>query len=125
MFSLTVSNASDKNFNLPIRIKLDNGTTYLKPVRIPAYALNHTVRFANESEANAWIKIHEDYTNEKNGIIKVGKASGHSLEKQNRDIEKEKAKAFENDKKQMDNVDEEVGTEVEVEKVGTPSKNKK
>ena len=51
MFSLTVSNASDKNFNLPIRIKLDNGTTYLKPVRIPAYALNHTVRFANESEA--------------------------------------------------------------------------
>ena len=76
-------------------------------------------------KAKPWIKIHEDYTNEKNGIIKVGKASGHSLEKQNRDIEKEKAKAFENDKKQMDNVDEEVGTEVEVEKVGTPSKNKK
>ena len=125
MFDLTVSNATDRNFNLPIRIRADNGSTYLKPVYIAAYALNHTIRFANESEAKAWIKIHEDYTNEKNGIIKVGKASGHSLEKQNKDIEKKKEKAFENDKKQMDSNDEQAGTEVDIEKVGSPSKNKK
>lgn len=125
MFDLIVSNATGKNYNLPLRVKLENGTSYLKPVRIPAYALNHTVRFANESEANEWKKVHIDYTNEKSGIIKIGKASGHSLEKQNKDIEKEEAKAFENDQAKMKDKDEEVGAEVDVEKVGEPTKKKK
>lgn len=125
MFDLTVSNATGKNLNLPLRVKLDNGNTYLKPVRIPAFALNHVIRFASESEANEWKKVHIDYTNDKTGIIKVGKASGHSLEKQNKDIQEEEAKAFESDQNSMKNVDEQAGAEVEVEKVGEKNNKKK
>lgn len=125
MLDLLVSNATRKNINLPIRIKLENGTTYLKPIRIPAYALNYTVRFSNETELNAWKKIHEDYINDKNGIIKIGKASGHSLEKQNKDIIKEEVKSFESDQRQMENIDEQAGASIEMEKVGDISKKKK
>lgn len=50
-------------------------------------------------------------------IIKIGKSSGHSLEKQNKDIEQETAEKLKKDQSKIKNTDKDIGLNVEVEKM--------
>ncbi|MDA0089631.1 hypothetical protein OFR95_10175 [Brachyspira hyodysenteriae] len=79
--------------------------------------LNYKLTFDSEDEYKKWTKHYEALVSGKNAIIKIGKASGHSLEKQNKDIEKENANKLKEDQAKIANTDEDAGLKVEVEKV--------
>ena len=116
-YNIEVSNVTGKNRNFPLRRLDAKGNGYLQDFKIPAYALNHKLTFASEDEYKKWAKHYEALVSGKNAIIKIGKASGHSLEKQNKDIEKENAKKLKEDQAKIANTDEDAGIKVEVEKV--------
>lgn len=116
-YTIEVSNATRQNRNLPLRRADSNGNEYLQDFQIPAYALNHKLTFDSEDEYKKWAKHYEALVSGKNAIIKIGKSSGHSLEKQNKDIEKENAKKLKEDQAKIANTDEDAGIKVEVEKV--------
>lgn len=119
-YTVEVSNVTGKNYNLPINLKDSKNNTYIKDFLIPAYAFNHKLEFSSEEEYNKWAKIHEDYISGKEAIIKVGKASGHSLEKQNKDIEKEDADKVKADQAKIDDIDDDLEIKTEVEKLDKP-----
>ncbi len=115
--TVEISNVTGKNYNLPLNLKDSKGNTYIKDFHIPAYALNHKLEFNSEEEYNKWAKIHEDYISGKESIIKVDKASGHSLEKQNKNIEKKYTDKVKADQSKIDNLDEDLYIKTEVEKL--------
>lgn len=117
MIKKIVSNATANNYSLPIRVKLDNNNSFIKYVEIPAYALNHEIEFNSEEQFKEWEKIHADYVNEKTGVIRIGKSSGHSLEKQNKEIEKEAESKVASDQRNISNKEQGVGVETEVQKM--------
>lgn len=117
MVKKLVSNASGENYSLPIRVKLSESNSYIKYVEIPAYALNHEIEFNSEEQFKEWENMHSAYVNEKDGVIRIGKSSGHSLEKQNKDIEKDAEQKTESDKKTISKKESGVGVETEIEKV--------
>ncbi len=55
-YEIEVSNATGQNRNLPLRRVDSKGNGYLQSFRIPAYALNHKLTFANEDEYKKWCK---------------------------------------------------------------------
>ncbi|KLI17005.1 hypothetical protein OFS07_15460 [Brachyspira hyodysenteriae] len=116
-YTIEVSNATRQNRNLPLRRADSNGNGYLQDFQIPACALNYKLTFDSEDEYKKWTKHYEALVSGKNAIIKIGKASGHSLEKQNKDIEKENANKLKEDQAKIANTDEDAGLKVEVEKV--------
>ena len=115
-YTVEVSNATKQNRNLPLR-RGPSDHQYIQNFQIPAYALNHKLTFDNEDEFKKWCKDYDYLVAGKNAVIKIGKASGHSLEKQNKDIEKENAKKLKEDQAKIANTDEDAGIKVEVEKV--------
>ncbi|HJH55058.1 hypothetical protein [Brachyspira hyodysenteriae] len=115
-YTIEVSNATRQNRNLPLRRADSNGNGYLQDFQIPACALNHKLTFDSEDEYKKWAKHYEALVSGKNAIIKIGKASGHSLEKQNKDIEKENANKLKEDQAKIANTDADAGLKVEVEK---------
>ena len=86
-------------------------------IKIPAYALNHKLTFDSEDEYKKWCKQYEKLLSGAYAIIKIGKSSGHSLEKQNKDIEQETAEKLKKDQSKIENTDKDVGLKVEVEKM--------
>ena len=116
-YTIEVSNATRQNRNLPLRRVDSNRNGYLQDFQIPAYALNHKLIFDSEDEYKKWAKHYEALVSGKNAIIKIGKSSGHSLEKQNKDIEKENANKLKEDQAKIANTDEDAGLKVEVEKI--------
>ena len=117
MVKKIVSNATSQNFNFPIRVRVDDKNSFIKNVEIPAYALNYEIEFNSEEQFKEWEKIHEAYLNEKTGVIKVGKASGHNLEKQNKELEKNADAKTESDNNKISNNEQSAGVETEVQKM--------
>ena len=116
-YNIEVSNVTGKNRNFPLRRFDAKGNGYLQDFKIPAYALNHKLTFASEDECKKWASNYEAYVSGKNAIIKIGKSSGHSLERQNKDVEKEEAKKVQEDQSKMKATDEDGGIKIEVEKM--------
>lgn len=116
-YNIEVSNVTGKNRNFPLRRLDAKGNGYLQDFKIPAYALNHKLTFASEDEYKKWASNYEAYVSGKNAIIKIGKSSGHSLERQNKDVEKEEAKKVQEDQSKMKATDEDGGIKTEVEKM--------
>lgn len=116
-YNIEVSNVTGKNRNFPLRRFDAKGNGYLQDFKIPAYALNHKLTFASEDEFKKWASNYEAYVSGKNAIIKIGKSSGHSLERQNKDVEKEEAKKVQEDQSKMKATDEDGGIKIEVEKM--------
>lgn len=117
-YEILVSNATAQNRDFPLRRVDTKNNGYIQSFKIPAYALNQKLVFADEDEYKKWAKHYEAYISGKNAIIKIGKQSGHSLEKQNKDIEKEDAKKVKEDQSKIANTDKDVGIKTEVEKAG-------
>lgn len=113
-YEIEVSNVTGQNRNFPLRRLDSKGNGYLQSFRIPAYALNKKLIFANEDEYKKWAKDYEGYISGKNAIIKIGKASGHSLERQNKDVIKENSKKLKEDQSKLNNNDEDMGIKTEV-----------
>lgn len=116
-YTIEVSNATRQNRDLPLRRVDSKGEGYIQNIKIPAYALNHKVTFDSEDEYKKWYKQYEKLLSGKDAIIKIGKSSGHSLEKQNKDIEKETADKLKKDQSKIENTDKDAGLKVEVEKM--------
>ena len=102
---------------MPLRRVDSKGDGYIQNIKIPAYALNHKLTFDSEDEYKKWCKQYEKLLSGKDAIIKIGKSSGHSLEKQNKDIEQETAEKLKKDQSKIENTDKDVGLKVEVEKM--------
>lgn len=116
-YTIEVSNATRQNRDLPLRRVDSKGDGYIQNIKIPAYALNHKLTFDSEDEYKKWYKQYEKLLSGKDAIIKIGKSSGHSLEKQNKDIEKETADKLKKDQSKIENTDKDAGLKVEVEKM--------
>lgn len=116
-YTIEVSNATRQNRDLPLRRVDYKGDGYIQNIKIPAYALNHKLTFDSEDEYKKWSKQYEKLLSGKDAIIKIGKSSGHSLEKQNKDIEQETAEKLKKDQSKIENTDKDVGLKVEVEKM--------
>lgn len=116
-YTIEVSNATRQNRDLPLRRVGSKGDVYIQNIRIPAYALNHKLTFDSEDEYKKWYKQYEKLLSGKDAIIKIGKSSGHSLEKQNKDIEQETAEKLKKDQSKIKNTDKDIGLNVEVEKM--------
>lgn len=116
-YTIEVSNATRQNRDLPLRRVDSKGEGYIQNIKIPAYALNHKLTFDSEDEYKKWSKQYEKLLSGKDAIIKIGKSSGHSLEKQNKDIEQETAEKLKKDQSKIENTDKDVGLKVEVEKM--------
>lgn len=116
-YTIEVSNATRQNRDLPLRRVDSKGDGYIQNIKIPAYALNHKLTFDSEDEYKKWYKQYEKLLSGKDAIIKIGKSSGHSLEKQNKDIEQETAEKLKKDQSKIENTDKEAGLKVEVEKM--------
>lgn len=116
-YTIEVSNATRQNRDLPLRRVDSKGDGYIQNIKIPAYALNHKLTFDSEDEYKKWYKQYEKLLSGKDAIIKIGKSSGHSLEKQNKDIEKETAEKLKKDQSKIENTDKDAGLKVEVEKM--------
>ena len=116
-YTIEVSNATRQNRDLPLRRVDSKGDGYIQNIKIPAYALNHKRTFDSEDEYKKWSKQYEKLLYGKDAIIKIGKSSGHSLEKQNKDIEQETAEKLKKDQSKIENTDKDVGLKVEVEKM--------
>lgn len=116
-YTIEVSNATRQNRDLPLRRVDSKGDGYIQNIKIPAYALNHKLTFDSEDEYKKWSKQYEKLLSGKDAIIKIGKSSGHSLEKQNKDIEQETAEKLKKDQSKIENTDKEAGLKVEVEKM--------
>lgn len=116
-YTIEVSNATRQNRDLPLRRVDSKGDGYIQNIKIPAYALNHKLTFDSEDEYKKWSKQHEKLLSGKDAIIKIGKSSGHSLEKQNKDIEQETAEKLKKDQSKIENTDKDAGLKVEVEKM--------
>ena len=94
-YEIEVSNVTGQNRNFPLRRLDSKGNGYLQSFRI-------------------WAKDYEGYISGKNAIIKIGKASGHSLERQNKDVIKENSKKLKEDQSKLNNNDEDMGIKTEV-----------
>lgn len=116
-YTIEVSNATRQNRDLPLRRVDSKGDGYIQNIKIPAYALNHKLTFDSEDEYKKWSKQYEKLLSGKDAIIKIGKSSGHSLEKQNKDIEKETSEKLKKDQLKIENTDKDAGLKVEVEKM--------
>lgn len=116
-YTIEVSNATRQNRDLPLRRVDSKGDGYIQNIKIPAYALNHKLTFDSEDEYKKWYKQYEKLLSGKDAIIKIGKSSGHSLEKQNKDIEQETAEKLKKDQSKIENTDKDIGLKVEVEKM--------
>lgn len=116
-YTIEVSNATRQNRDLPLRRVDSKGDGYIQNIKIPAYALNHKLTFDSEDEYKKWYKQYENLLSGKDAIIKIGKSSGHSLEKQNKDIEQETAEKLKKDQSKIENTDKDAGLKVEVEKM--------
>lgn len=116
-YTIEVSNATRQNRDLPLRRVDSKGDGYIQNIKIPAYALNHKLTFDSEDEYKKWSKQYEKLLSGKDAIIKIGKSSGHSLEKQNKDIEQETAEKLKKDQSKIENTDKDAGLKVEVEKM--------
>lgn len=116
-YTIEVSNATRQNRDLPLRKVDSKGDGYIQNIKIPAYALNHKLTFDSEDEYKKWYKQYEKLLSGKDAIIKIGKSSGHSLEKQNKDIEQETAEKLKKDQSKIENTDKDAGLKVEVEKM--------
>lgn len=116
-YTIEVSNATRQNRDLPLRRVDSKGDGYIQNIKIPAYALNHKLTFDSEDEYKKWHKQYEELLSGAYAIIKIGKSSGHSLEKQNKDIEKETAEKLKKDQSKIENTDKDAGLKVEVEKM--------
>lgn len=116
-YTIEVSNATRQNRDLPLRRVDSKGDGYIQNIKIPAYALNHKLTFDSEDEYKKWYKQYEKLLSGKDAIIKIGKSSGHSLEKQNKDIEQETAEKLKKDQSKIENTDKDAGLKVEVEKM--------
>lgn len=116
-YTIEVSNATRQNRDLPLRRVDPKGDGYIQNIKIPAYALNHKLTFDSEDEYKKWYKQYEKLLSGKDAIIKIGKSSGHSLEKQNKDIEQETAEKLKKDQSKIKNTDKDAGLKVEVEKM--------
>lgn len=116
-YTIEVSNATRQNRDLPLRKVDSKGDGYIQNIKIPAYALNHKLTFDSEDEYKKWYKQYEKLLSGKDAIIKIGKSSGHSLEKQNKDIEQEIAEKLKKDQSKIENTDKDAGLKVEVEKM--------
>ena len=116
-YTIEVSNATRQNRDLPLRRVDSKGDGYIQNIKIPAYALNHKLTFDSEDEYKKWYKQYEKLLSGKDAIIKIGKSSGHSLEKQNKDIEQETADKLKKDQSKIENTDKDAGLKVEVEKM--------
>lgn len=116
-YTIEVSNATRQNRDLPLRRVDSKGDGYIQNIKIPAYALNHKLTFDSEDEYKKWYKQYEKLLSGKDAIIKIGKSSGHSLEKQNKDIEQEAAEKLKKDQSKIENTDKDAGLKVEVEKM--------
>lgn len=116
-YTIEVSNATRQNRDLPLRRVDSKGGGYIQNIKIPAYALNHKLTFDSEDEYKKWSKQYEKLLSGKDAIIKIGKSSGHSLEKQNKDIERETAEKLKKDQSKIENTDKDAGLKVEVEKM--------
>lgn len=116
-YTIEVSNATRQNRDLPLRRVDSKGDGYIQNIKIPAYALNHKLTFDSEDEYKKWYKQYEKLLSGKDAIIKIGKSSGHSLEKQNKDIERETAEKLKKDQSKIENTDKDAGLKVEVEKM--------
>lgn len=116
-YTIEVSNATRQNRDLPLRKVDSKGDGYIQNIKIPAYALNHKLTFDSEDEYKKWSKQYEKLLSGKDAIIKIGKSSGHSLEKQNKDIEQETAEKLKKDQSKIENTDKDAGLKVEVEKM--------
>lgn len=116
-YTIEVSNATRQNRDLPLRRVDSKGDGYIQNIKIPAYALNHKLTFDSEDEYKKWYKQYEKLLSGKDAIIKIGKSSGHSLEKQNKDIEQETAEKLKKDQSKIKNTDKDIGLNVEVEKM--------
>ena len=114
-YTVEVSNATKQNRNLPLR-RGPSDNQYIQDFQIPAYALNHKLTFDNEDEFKKWCKDYDYLVAGKNAVIKIGKASGHSLERQNKDIEKEDTKKLKEDQAKIKSVEDDMGIKTEVEK---------
>lgn len=116
-YTIEVSNATRQNRDLPLRRVDSKGDGYIQNIKIPAYALNHKLTFDSEDEYKKWSKQYKKLLSGKDAIIKIGKSSGHSLEKQNKDIEQETAEKLKKDQSKIENTDKDAGLKVEVEKM--------
>lgn len=116
-YTIEVSNATRQNRDLPLRRVGSKGDVYIQNIKIPAYALNHKLTFDSEDEYKKWYKQYEKLLSGKDAIIKIGKSSGHSLEKQNKDIEQDTAEKLKKDQSKIKNTDKDIGLNVEVEKM--------
>lgn len=116
-YTIEVSNATRQNRDLPLRRVDSKGDGYIQNIKIPAYALNHKLTFDSEDEYKKWAKQYEELLSGAYAIIKIGKSSGHSLEKQNKDIEQETAEKLKKDQSKIENTDKDAGLKVEVEKM--------
>ncbi|SUV99518.1 hypothetical protein [Brachyspira pilosicoli] len=116
-YTIEVSNATRQNRDLPLRRVDSKGDGYIQNIKIPAYALNHKLTFDSEDEYKKWYKQYEKLLSGKDAIIKIGKSSGHSLEKQNKDIEQDTAEKLKKDQSKIKNTDKDIGLNVEVEKM--------
>lgn len=116
-YTIEVSNATRQNRDLPLRRVDSKGDGYIQNIKIPAYALNHKLTFDSEDEYKKWYKQYEKLLSGAYAIIKIGKSSGHSLEKQNKDIEKETSEKLKKDQLKIENTDKDTGLKVEVEKM--------
>ena len=116
-YTIEVSNATRQNRDLPLRRVDSKGDGYIQNIKIPAYALNHKLTFDSEDEYKKWSKQYKKLLSGKDAIIKIGKSSGHSLEKQNKDIEKETSEKLKKDQLKIENTDKDAGLKVEVEKM--------
>ena len=116
-YTIEVSNATRQNRDLPLRRVDSKGDGYIQNIKIPAYTLNHKLTFDSEDEYKKWCKQYEKLLSGKDAIIKIGKSSGHSLEKQNKDIEQETAEKLKKDQSKIENTDKDAGLKVEVEKM--------
>ena len=116
-YTVEVSNVTRQNRNMPLRRSIPNKENggYIQDFHIPAYALNHKLTFDNEDEFKKWCKTYEYLVAGKNAIIKIGKSSGHSLERQNKDVEKEEAQKLKEDQAQIKSVENDMGIKTEVE----------
>lgn len=111
-YKITITNTTLRNYNLPYREKINERSTFLRDVNIPAGVLNYEIVFPSEEVYKAWKENHKSYLDGKNAVLVEGKTTGGKAEKKYEENKKEETKKTDAERKKITDGDEVINKEL-------------
>lgn len=113
-YSITITNTTLRNYNLPYREAISDGKSFIRDVNIPAGILNLELNFPSEDVYKTWYNIHKSYLEGSDAIFVIGKTSGSKAEKIYNEKSKKEIEKVEADRKKIQDTDNIIKDELDI-----------